>query len=100
MGAVRTRCLQNLREHLETLDFIAASGKPFEPNIPHHFSFRGGDDVTYILSAYLAARTAKSRGVKTLILQNMLNTPKYTLGVADLAKSRAMLRLVRTLEDR
>lgn len=91
--------LENLREHLATLDFIAASGKPFEPNIPHHFSFRGGDDVTYVLSAYLAARTAKLRGVKTLILQNMLNTPKYTLGIADLAKSRAMLRLVRTLED-
>ncbi|QVL50129.1 MAG: hypothetical protein KFB96_06600 [Thiocapsa sp.] len=90
---------RNLIEHLQTLDFIAATGKPFEPNIPHHFSFRGGDDVTYVLSAVLAARTAKRRGVRYFVLQNMLNTPKYTLGVQDLAKARAMLRLVRELED-
>ncbi len=90
---------QNLNEHLDTLDFIARTDKPFEPNIPHHFSFRGGDDVTYILSAYLAARVAKSRGVRWLILQAMFNTPKYTLGIQDLAKVRAMLKLVRTLEN-
>ncbi|MFE8034480.1 hypothetical protein [Thiohalocapsa marina] len=90
---------RNLIEHVETLDYIAATGKPFEPNIPHHFAFRGGDDVTYVLSAVLAARTAKRRGVRYFVLQNMLNTPKYTLGVQDLAKARAMLRLVRELED-
>jgi len=91
--------LDNLREHLETLGFIGQSGKPFEPNIPHHFAFRGSDDLSYILSAYLAARTAKKRGIRYLILQNMLNTPKYTWGIQDLAKSRAMLKLVRELQD-
>jgi hypothetical protein len=91
--------LENLREHMATLDFIAESGKPFEPNIPHHFAFRGGDDVTYVVAAVLAARTAKRRGVRQFILQNMLNTPKYTAGVQDLAKARAMLKLVRELED-
>ena len=90
---------QNLEQHLETLNVIARSGKPFEPNIPHHFSFRGGDDYTYVLSAYLAAITAKKAGVRYLVLQTMLNTPKYTLGVQDLAKARALLRLVRELED-
>ena len=29
----------------------------------------------------------------------MLNTPKYTIGLQDLAKGRAMLKLVRELED-
>lgn len=91
--------LENLREHLQTLDYIAETGKPFEPNIPHHFAFRGGDDVTYVLSAVLAARAAKLRGVRYFVLQNMLNTPKQTAGVQDLAKSRAMLRMVRDLED-
>ena len=42
---------------------------------------------------------AKKLGIKHLILQNMLNTPKQTLGVQDLAKGRTMLRLVRELED-
>ncbi len=90
---------ENLKQHLETLRFIAASDKPLEPNIPHHFAFRGADDITYIVSAVLAARTAKALGVRHLILQNMLNTPKATWGVQDLAKARAMLTLVRELED-
>jgi hypothetical protein len=90
---------ENLAQHVQTLRFIAESGKPFEPNLPHHFAFRGADDVTYVVSALLAARTAKALGVRHLVLQNMLNTPKSTWGVQDLAKSRAMLALVRELED-
>ncbi|MFW6338927.1 MAG: cobalamin-binding protein [Alkalispirochaetaceae bacterium] len=89
---------QNLEEHVETLRYIASTGTPFEPNIPHHFAFRGGDDVTYILSAYLAALTARKLGVRALILQNMLNTPRQIWGLMDLARSRAMLRLLRELE--
>ncbi|NMG64455.1 cobalamin-binding protein [Azoarcus indigens] len=91
---------QNLTEHLEAIRSIAASGKPLEANVPHHFAFRGADDISYVLSAYLAARTAKRLGIRSFVLQNMLNTPKYTSGLSDLAKSRAMLRLVRTLEDK
>lgn len=90
---------ENLEQHFEALKIIAKTGKPFEPNIPHHFSFRGGDDYTYVLSAYLAAKTAKRLGVRYFILQTMLNTPKYTWGVQDLAKARALLSLVRELED-
>ncbi len=89
----------NLRQHIETLKYIAKTNKPFEPNVPHHFAFRGADDVTYIVSAVLAAKLAKKMGVKTLILQNMLNTPRATWGIQDLAKSRAMLKLVKSLED-
>lgn len=91
--------LENLKEHIETVKYIASTGKPLEPNVPHHFSFRGGDDVTYIISGYLAAKTAKRYGIRNLILQNMLNTPKYTWGIQDIAKGRAMLKLVRSLED-
>jgi hypothetical protein len=90
---------ENLIQHFETLKFIAKTNKPFEPNIPHHFSFRGGDDVTYIVSAYLAVKAAKIMGIKSVIVQNMLNTPKYTWGTKDLAKSRAMLRLIKSLES-
>jgi hypothetical protein len=90
---------ENLRQHIETIKVIAATGKPLEPNVPHHFAFRGADDVTYVVSAYLAARTAKRLGIRQLILQNMLNTPKGTWGVQDLAKSRAMLHLLRGLQD-
>jgi hypothetical protein len=91
---------QNLKEHMNALDYIAFTGKPFEANVSHHFSFRGGDDLSYIVSAYLAAKLAKLKGIKYFILQNMLNTPKHTWGIQDLAKSRAMLFLVKSLEDK
>lgn len=89
----------NLKQHIETLKYISRTNKPFEPNVPHHFAFRGADDVTYIVSAYLSAKLAKKLGIRTLILQNMLNTPRFTWGIQDLAKSRAMLKLVKELED-
>jgi len=92
--------LENLKQHFDALKVIAQHGKPFEPNIPHHFSFRGGDDYTYVLSAYLAALIAKKMGIRYFVLQTMLNTPKYTWGVQDLAKSRSLLKLVRELEDK
>lgn len=90
---------ENLRQHAATLEYIAKTGKPFEPNVPHHFAFRGGDDLTYVLSGLVAAKAAKAAGVRKLILQVMLNTPKYTWGINDLAKARALLHLVRELED-
>lgn len=88
----------NLQEHIETLKYIASTSKPFEPNVPHHFAFRGADDVTYIVSAYLSAKLAKKMGIKTFICQNMLNTPRSTWGIQDLAKSRALITLIRRLE--
>ena len=91
--------LENLHGHFEALRLIASAGKPYEPNVSHHFAFRGADDVTYVVSAVLAARAAKRVGIRDLILQIMLNDPKYTWGVNDLAKARATLSLVRELED-
>lgn len=90
---------ENLRQHVADLEFIARTGKPFEPNVPHHFSFRGGDDLTYVLSGLVAAKAAKAAGIQKLILQVMLNTPRSTWGINDLAKARALLHLVRELED-
>ncbi len=89
----------NLKEHINTIKYIASIGKPFEANVPHHFAFRGCDDVTYILSAYLSAKMAKLCGIKCFILQNMLNTPRNTWGIQDLAKSRVLLKILRSLQD-
>lgn len=90
---------KNLVEHIDTIKYIASAGKPLETNVPHHFAFRGCDDVTYIISEYIAAKMAKICGVKLFVLQNMLNTPRSTWGVQDLAKSRVILKLVKELED-
>lgn len=98
-GRGHNSLLDNLKEHFEAVRWIVTTGKPVEPNVPHHFAFRGADDITYIITGYLAAKACKKMGVKHLILQNMLNTPKYTTGMQDLAKGRTMLKLVRELED-
>jgi hypothetical protein len=91
--------LENLQQHFDTIKYIATTNKPFEPNVPHHFAFRGADDVTYVVSEYLSAKLAKKLGVKYFIFQNMMNTPRYTWGVQDLAKSRAILSLLEELKD-
>lgn len=98
-GRGKNSLLENLKEHFETIKYIASTGKPMEPNVPHHFAFRGTDDISYIVSGFLAAKAAKKMGIRHLILQNMLNTPKYTWGIQDLAKGRTMLKLVRELEN-
>ena len=43
-------------------------------------------------------KCAKAR-IRTLILQKHVNTSRFTWGIQDLAKSRAMLKLVKELED-
>lgn len=98
-GRGNNTLLDNLREHFEAVRYIVTTGKPVEPNVPHHFAFRGADDVTYIVSGFLAAKAIKKMGASHMILQNMLNTPKYTCGIQDLAKGRVMIKLVRELED-
>lgn len=90
---------ENLLQHFDTIKYIAQTGKPMEANVPHHFAFRGGDDYTYILSGYLAAKAAKKYGIRHFVVQTMLNTPKYTWGVQDLAKARTLIRMIRELED-
>lgn len=89
----------NLKEHIDTIKYIATTNKPVEANVSHHFSFRGFDDITYIVSAYISAKMIKKCGVRTFILQNMLNTPRSTWGIQDLAKARAMLNMIKKLED-
>ena len=98
-GRGQNKLLHNLEEHFDTIKYIAATGKPYESNVSHQFSFRSADDITYIVSVVLAARAAKKMGINDFILQIMLNDPKHTWGINDLAKARATLRLVRNLED-
>lgn len=89
----------NLKEHIDTIRSVVKYNTPIETNVSHHFAFRGCDDVTYIVSTVLAAKMVKKCGNKHFVLQNMLNTPRSTWGIQDLAKSRVLLKLVKELED-
>jgi len=98
-GRGELNLLDNLTEHFETIKYIAKTGKPYEANVAHHFAFRSSDDISYVVSAFLAAKAAKKLGIKHFVLQIMLNDPKHTSAINDLAKARATLRMVKSLED-
>jgi len=90
---------QTISQHLETLKLLAKANKPFEPNVGHHFAFRGADEVTSIVATVLAVRMAVKLGVKDIILQVMLNTPKMTSGVSDIVKYRALMNALNAFQD-
>lgn len=90
---------ETLTQHINALRVIAKNNKPFEPNISHHFSFRGSDDLSGIVATFLAVKIAKKIGIKTIILQMMLNTPKMISGIGDIAKFKVLLSLVEELKD-
>lgn len=90
---------ENLQQTFNAIKYIASTNKPLEANVSHQFAFRGSDDLTYVVSAYLTAKAARKYGIKNFILQNMLNTPNLTWGINDIAKARAMLALVKSLEN-
>ena len=98
-GRGELNLLDNLTEHFETIKYIAKTGKPYEANVAHHFAFRSSDDVSYAVSAFLAAKAAKKLGIKHFVLQIMLNDPKHTSAINDLAKARATLNIIKSLED-
>lgn len=91
---------ESIKEHLSVIDYLSKENKILEVNTSHHFSFRGGDDVTSIISVFLSALYAKRRGVKVFVLQNMLNTPKGISAINDLAKSRVLLKLFSEITDK
>ena len=85
---------EGIRQHIQTLKYLGENNKIFEPNVAHHFSFRASDDLTSIIATYLSVITAVRFGVKNIILQVMLNTPKVTSGIADIVKVRALLAVL------
>ena len=98
-GRGELNLLDNLTEHFKTIKYIAKTGKPYEANVAHHFAFRASNDVSCAVSAFLAAKIAKKLGIKHFVLQIMLNNPKHTSAINDLAKAKATLNIVKSLED-
>ena len=90
---------ENLRQHLAALKSVAADDKPVEPDAPHRFAARGGDDLTYVLSGLVAAKAAKAAGVQKLILPISIGAASGAWSLEDLAKARTLIHLVRELED-
>jgi hypothetical protein len=70
-----------------------------ELNEPHHWGMRDACDVTYVVSAYLAAINARAFGVRDYISQMMFNSPPGLSDAMDLAKMLAIIQLTEPLEN-
>ena len=98
-GKGRRSAREALRQRIAALRLVAATEKPFEPDVARHVAAAGGDDVSCVLSGLVAAKAAKASGIRRLVLHAPLGTSWRSWGINGLAKARAMLHLVRELED-
>ncbi len=87
----------SIREHQDVMRWYGARGIPVELNEPHHWGMRDASDVTFVVSAYLAAYQARAFGVGDYIAQMMFNSPPGHSDAMDLAKMLTVLDLIEDL---
>ena len=81
----------SIREHQKVMGWYGQNNIPVELNEPHHWGMRDSSDVTFIVSAFLAAYNARAFGVRDYIAQLMFNSPPGLSDAMDLAKMLAVL---------
>lgn len=87
----------SIREHQSVMKWYGEHNIPVELNEPHHWGMRDSSDVTFVVSAYLAAYNARAFGVKDYIAQFMFNSPPGLSDAMDLAKMLAVLDMITPL---
>ena len=87
----------SIEEHQKVMAWYGERGVPVELNEPHHWGMRDASDVTYVVSAFLAAYNARAFGVQDYIAQFMFNSPPGLSDAMDLAKMLAILDLIEPL---
>ena len=88
-----------IEENRQVIKWYGERNIPVEINESHQWSLRECSDVMAVVDFYIAAYNAKKLGVKKYIAQFMFNTPRLTLGKADLAKMLAKKAMIDELED-
>jgi hypothetical protein len=89
----------SIREHQSVMRWYGEHNIPVELNEPHHWGMRDSSDVTFVVSAYLAAYNARAFGVKDYIAQMMFNSPPGLSDAMDLAKMLAIMDMVEPLQN-
>jgi hypothetical protein len=86
-------------ENQSAIQWYARMQIPVEINESHQWSLRYAHDALAVAVAFLAARNAKSLGVRHYVAQYMFNTPPGTSPAMDLAKMLAKKELIESLAD-
>ena len=91
-----TRSLEAaIAEHGALVAWCAARGVPVERNDQNQWGLRHASDTVQVAAAALAAGLTAAAGVKTIVVQMMLNNPPGISPAMDVAKMSAMEALVR-----
>jgi hypothetical protein len=93
------KLVESISENQQVMKWHGERGIPVEVNESHHWSLRYASDAIAVVSAYLAAYSAKRMGVKHYVAQYMFNTPPETSFVMDLAKMLAKVEMIESLHD-
>jgi methylmalonyl-CoA mutase cobalamin-binding subunit len=87
----------SIAQHQQVMAWYGKRALPVELNEPHHWGMRDASDVTYVVTAFLAAYNARAFGVQDYIAQFMFNSPPGLSDAMDLAKMLAILDLIEPL---
>jgi hypothetical protein len=91
-----TRSLESaIAEHGALVAWCAAHSVPVERNDQNQWGLRHASDTVQVAAAALAAGLTAAAGVKTIVVQMMLNNPPGIAPAMDVAKMLAMDSLVR-----
>jgi len=90
----------SIREHQGVMKWYGEHNIPVELNEPHHWGMRDSSDVTFVVSAYLAAYNARAFGVNDYIAQLMFNSPPGLSDAMDLAKMLAVMDMIEPLQHK
>ncbi|MCD4752545.1 MAG: methionine synthase [Anaerolineaceae bacterium] len=88
----------SIEQHQQVMSWYGRRNIPVELNEAHHWGMRDATDVTFVVSAFLAAYNARAFGVCDHIVQMMFNSPPGGSDRMDLAKMLALLEMIETLE--
>ena len=86
-----------IKEHIETVRYLAKKNIPVEMNDPNQWSSRFVHDTLFIVDYALIASVMYSAGVKDMIFQHQFNKPAETGDYGDLAKMAAAREIIEML---
>ncbi len=98
-GRSKRSLVEAITENQSVMRWYAERNIPVEVNESHQWSLRDAHDSLAVTMAYLAAYNAKKAGVRNYVSQFMFNTPPGTWPNMDIAKMKAKLEMIQSLED-
>ncbi len=86
-----------IKEHIDTVKYLAQKNIPVEMNDPNQWSSRFVHDTLFVVDYALIASVMYEAGVKDMIFQHQFNKPAETGDYGDIAKMSAAKEIIEML---